>query len=425
MISNGSRQYGQPLFVDRLDALGTARIMDRVTLSPTGGDDLAYAEGWLQALIHRFPQTLPVAELEPGLAGASAVCMELPTPAGFVDNLFATARGDLVLTECKLWRNPEARREVVAQILDYAHCLASWSYEDLEAAIARGLTPAGERPSGPLYEIVGGDQVVDEAAFVDAVARNLRLGRMLLLIVGDGIREGVETLADYLQGHPGFHFTLGLVELAVHRMPGAGSFVVQPRVLARTVNIERAIVRTEEGRLTVAAPAHMAQTSRRGRRTSITEEHLFESLAELDPALPARLRDFLDRAANHGVFYELNGSLMLKWQDRAGRKVNLGCVYRNGDVATAPVSFTADFVGRLDLAHEYLERLAAAIHGSVRRTDNPGQWCVHGDGKKLPSIARLLDAAPEWLAAIEHYTHRLEQAEHAAGPESGEQPARV
>ena len=89
------------------------------------------------------------------------------------------------------------------------------------------------------------------------------------------------------------------------------------------------------------------------------------------------------------------------------------------------MSFTADFVGRLDLAHEYLERLAAAIHGSVRRTDNPGQWCVHGDGKKLPSIARLLDAAPEWLAAIEHYTHRLEQAEHAAGPESGEQPARV
>jgi hypothetical protein len=51
MISNGSHQYGQPLFVDRLDALGTARIMDRVTLSPTGGDDLAYAEGWLQALV--------------------------------------------------------------------------------------------------------------------------------------------------------------------------------------------------------------------------------------------------------------------------------------------------------------------------------------------------------------------------------------
>ena len=28
-----------------------------------------------------------------------------------------------MLIECKLWRNPEARREVVGQILDYAKVL--------------------------------------------------------------------------------------------------------------------------------------------------------------------------------------------------------------------------------------------------------------------------------------------------------------
>jgi hypothetical protein len=43
---------------------------------------------------------------------------------------------------------------------------------------------------------------LDEASFVGAVARNLRLGRMLLLVVGNGIREGVETLTDYLQIMP-------------------------------------------------------------------------------------------------------------------------------------------------------------------------------------------------------------------------------
>jgi hypothetical protein len=36
--------------------------------------------------------------------------------------------------------------------------------------------------------------------------------------------------------------------MAVYRMPDGG-FVVQPRVLARTVNIERGIVRIEGGRL--------------------------------------------------------------------------------------------------------------------------------------------------------------------------------
>jgi hypothetical protein len=372
-----------------------------------------------EALTHRFPQTLPILEIEPGLAGASAVCMELPTPAGYVDNLFATARGDLVLTECKLWRNREARREVVAQILDYAHCLASWSYEDLEAAIARGTTPAGERPAGTLYEIVGGDQEREEAAFVDAVSRNLRLGRMLLLIVGDGIREGVETLADYLQGHPGFHFILGLVELAVHRMPGALGFVLQPRVLARTVNIERGIVRIEDGRPVVTAPPPLARSSGAGRRITITEEHLFESLAELDPTLPDRLKRFLDRAADFGVTPVFQGTLNLKWRDSGGNELNLGCVNLQGEVLTKPVSFRAHAFGRLHLAHDYLERLAASIRGTVRG-NNAAQRYLTADGTRFPVIGQLLDVADEWLAAIEQYTMRLEQAERARRAEAEE-----
>lgn len=418
---NGSPQHGQLLLIDRLDTIGTARALDRVALSPTTGgeDDLAYGEGWLQALIHRFPQTLPIAEIEPGLAGAAAVCMELPTPAGYVDNLFATARGDLVLTECKLWRNPEARREVVAQTIDYAASMASWSYRDLEEAVARGSVLGGERPSGSLYELAGGEQETEEHEFIDAVARNLRLGRMLLLIVGDGIREGVETLADYLQGHAGFHFTLGLVELPVHRMPGAGGYLVHPRVLARTVNIERAIVRIEDGRPVAAPLPATARSSGGGRPTSITEEHLFEALAERDATLPARLRSFLERAAVHGVTYHLGRSLMLKWRDHKGNTFNLGCIYPNGDVRTDPVNWTADYVGKLDLAHEYLQQLAASVEGTVRRTPKPATWYVTTDGSKVPSIGALLAVTDQWLAAIEHYTTALEQGaqtnEDAAG----------
>jgi hypothetical protein len=33
--------------------------------------------------------------------------------------------------ECNLWRNPDAVREVIAQILDYAAELASLSYDQL------------------------------------------------------------------------------------------------------------------------------------------------------------------------------------------------------------------------------------------------------------------------------------------------------
>lgn len=47
--------------------------------------------------------------------------------------------------ECKLWRNPQARREVLAQILEYASLLRGWSYGDLTARLkaARGGLSAG------------------------------------------------------------------------------------------------------------------------------------------------------------------------------------------------------------------------------------------------------------------------------------------
>jgi hypothetical protein len=66
--------------------------------------------------------------------------VELPLASGFVDNLYATPDGDLIVGETKLFRNPEARREVVGQVIDYAKDLSALSYEQLEDAIKRGTS---------------------------------------------------------------------------------------------------------------------------------------------------------------------------------------------------------------------------------------------------------------------------------------------
>ena len=87
---------------------------------------------------------------------------------------------------------------------------------------------------------------VDVARFNDALTANLRRGRCLLLIVGDGIREGVETIADYLQGLAGLHFSFGLVEMPFYDLPD-GSRIVTPRVLARTEVITRTVVAVPDG----------------------------------------------------------------------------------------------------------------------------------------------------------------------------------
>lgn len=211
-------------------------------LGITGGEE-TFSEATIQELVHRHPQCLPIGEIDPVFLSPVAVCRELNTPAGPIDNLLITPSGLPVIVECKLWRNPEGRREVVGQILDYAKELSRWSSADLQREVKRRVGGEGN----PLLRLLrDAGHSVEEIAFNDALTLNLRRGRFLLLIVGDGIREGVEAIAAYLQAHLGLHFSLGLVEMPVFRLPD-GSALVTPRVLARTSNITRHVVAVPVG----------------------------------------------------------------------------------------------------------------------------------------------------------------------------------
>ncbi len=197
-------------------------------------------ESTLQDLLFRHPKSLPIAAIDAAYDGIVPVCRELSTPAGYLDALYVNALGRLTLVEFKLWRNPQARREVIGQILDYAKELAAWRYEDLQREVSNSLNA----PGNALYERVRAVHPdVDETQFVDNVARHLRRGEFLLLIVGDGIREGVENIVDFVQRHGGLHFNLALVEAALYR-ENDGGLIVQPRILVRTEIVSRFVVET-------------------------------------------------------------------------------------------------------------------------------------------------------------------------------------
>lgn len=134
-----NNQFTQPLIVDR-DG-GNALALERVPIGAAGG---SYDERWLQHLLFRNPSLIPTDELEPVFSGAVAVCTELPTNVGPLDLVYMNEQGLLTLVECKLWRNPEARRKVVGQILDYAQEISRWSYEQLDAAIGRSEARNGQ-----------------------------------------------------------------------------------------------------------------------------------------------------------------------------------------------------------------------------------------------------------------------------------------
>jgi hypothetical protein len=94
--------------------------------------------------------------------------------AGPVDILCVNADGLLTIIETKLWRNPQSRREVVSQFIDYAAGLAKKTYDDLVDAIRKATGTSGD----PLIDrLRTGGQTVDETRFHDAISRNLKRGR--------------------------------------------------------------------------------------------------------------------------------------------------------------------------------------------------------------------------------------------------------
>ena len=207
----------------------------RVPVAATGGE-APIDEAVLQEVLFQHTDILPLGEIDPAYDDSVPVCKELGTRAGAADALYLTPTGRIVLAEFKLWRNPDARREVIGQILDYARVLASWSYDDLDREV-RNRTK--KSPFDIVSAARGG---VQEHVFIDNVARRLKRGEFLLLIVGDGIREGVEDIVSYVQKHSGLRFNLALIEAAVFGRRGGEDLIIQPRVLAQTELIHRTVL---------------------------------------------------------------------------------------------------------------------------------------------------------------------------------------
>jgi hypothetical protein len=199
----------------------------------------------IQNLIFAHPSILPISEIDESYNPLIPVCKELGTPVGPLDILLVSPDGEICIVETKLWRNPEARRKVVAQILDYAKELSNWTYEDLQREINKKLNSKGNT----LYNIVKNhdqDLITSESDFVDAVSRNLRRGKFLLLIAGDGIKENASGIAEFLSTSAYLNFTLAMIELNIYAGKGIGQLII-PHTIVKTTEISKMTINIHEG----------------------------------------------------------------------------------------------------------------------------------------------------------------------------------
>jgi len=262
-------------------------------------DDNFRDEDWLQKLLFKHPELIPFDEIEPAFKNSVAVAREVESGAGPIDILYVNPDGFLTLVETKLWRNPESRRSVVAQLIDYAASLAKMSYDQLKDAVAEASESSGDA----LAQRASMSKAAFEAShFHDAISHNLKRGRFLLLIIGDGIREDVDSMTEFLQGQPQLGFTLGLVEMALFRLNEGkdDAILVQPRIVARTQEVVRAIVEIRGDRVVVETPPEPKENS--SGRYKITEEEFFTELAkEVKPEAVTFVKWFLEHANEHGL----------------------------------------------------------------------------------------------------------------------------
>jgi len=88
-----------------------------------------FDERFLQDLLADHPELLPVHDVRDDAGSLLCIGREVAVSSGAIDNLYLSTEGYPVIVETKLWRNPQARREVLSQTLDYIKDVVQKDFE--------------------------------------------------------------------------------------------------------------------------------------------------------------------------------------------------------------------------------------------------------------------------------------------------------
>lgn len=140
-------------------------------------------EASLQEIIAKHPALIP------GVSSEAIACREFSSGVGPADVVILDATGDVTLVECKLATNPQIRREIVGQVLDYASRLWGMSVDDFEEMWRR----ASGAVTSPLT-------VFDERGLEtrDRLEEGLASGRMTIVLAVDRVNDSLKRIVEYL-----------------------------------------------------------------------------------------------------------------------------------------------------------------------------------------------------------------------------------
>lgn len=197
-------------------------------------------EDEFQALIAEHPELLDGEQVRPGNARRWILVTRekgIAPSSGtanrwFLDHLIIDQDAVPTLAELKRGSNPELRRTIVGQLLEYAaHASQTWTAEELRGAFERQVEAQGGDPQEELATLLQSDGEPDMDGFWDDVSTNLAAKRLRLLFVADHIPDPLAQVVAFLNAQmPGIE----VLAVEVKRFQGKSAQTLVPRVIGRT-----------------------------------------------------------------------------------------------------------------------------------------------------------------------------------------------
>lgn len=252
-------------------------------LSIVAPNEKMFDEKWLQELLIQNPSLLQTKEIDELWDDLIPLGREVSVTAGPIDNLYITSEGLICLVETKLWRNPEAHRTVVAQILDYAKDLSNVSFDEFKVIVEKSSLEGG-KPNF-WYRVSKHIKDKERIEFQSKVQESLDQGKFLLLVVGDRIYPGVAMLFETIQSAPNLDFRFGLIEIQMFKTSKENPWplLILPKIVGKTHEITRAVVKIiyEEKKPEVEVEAFDEKATKSKLTLKIFEKSMSNEYAEI------------------------------------------------------------------------------------------------------------------------------------------------
>jgi hypothetical protein len=286
-------------------------------------------EDALQTLLEENPNLIPGKQIAPSSESPPKFVLlrrEMPISGWSLDHLFVDQYGVPTLVEAKLMQNPESRREVIGQVIEYAANASDlWSEGRARSHAEDYYRDKNQSLTETLLASFGDDLSIDD--FWDTFEENLKEGKIRLIIAGDQIRPRVRRMIEYL------NWEMNNVEIYGLDITCYGndehSLVIVPRIIGQT-------------------QATADRKSERRKTTKWTAELCESTLQSMEPDnIRDRLLTVLHWAIQHDSFMSSQAqALSFSVSNRHGKRQMGFTIEGGGFICLAGMHFNDNTVDR-------------------------------------------------------------------------------